>query len=119
MLAEIKARTTEDVTSGVLTALRGVLGGGGTFGVVIGTTHFTNAVLTGSGLARAAAGPGGPAGQRDSYGIERSTKFRCFPRGHRLWDWYRNARGRRRLTNEHCHKFAIEARNTPRGPGCR
>ena len=28
VLAEIKARTTEDVTSGVLTALRGVLGGG-------------------------------------------------------------------------------------------
>ena len=51
VLAEIKARTTEDVTSGVLTALRGVLGGGADTGrvsrVVIGTTHFTNAVLTG------------------------------------------------------------------------
>ena len=59
VLAEIKARTTEDVTSGVLTALRGVLGGGaevsGVSRVVIGTTHFTNAVLTGTGLARVAA----------------------------------------------------------------
>ena len=59
VLAEIKARTTEDVTSGVLTALRGVLGGRADTGrvsrVVIGTTHFTNAVLTGSGLARVAA----------------------------------------------------------------
>ena len=45
VLAEIKARTTEDVTSRVLTALRGVLGGAaevpGVSRVVIGTTHFT------------------------------------------------------------------------------
>ena len=57
--AEIKARTTEDVTSGVVEALQGVLGGGADTGriarVVIGTTHFTNAVLTGTGLARVAA----------------------------------------------------------------
>ena len=59
VLAEIKARTTEDVTSGVVAALQGVLGDGeaasGVSRVVIGTTHFTNAVLTGKGLARVAA----------------------------------------------------------------
>ena len=59
VLAEIKARTTEDVTSGVVAALRGVLGSGETVAdvtrVVIGTTHFTNAVLTGKGLTRVAA----------------------------------------------------------------
>lgn len=58
VLAEIKARTTRDVTSGVVTALAGVLDGGlvaGVDRVVIGTTHFTNAVLTGTRLARVAA----------------------------------------------------------------
>ena len=59
VLAEVKARTTEDVTSGVVAALHGVLGGGAEVRniarVVIGTTHFTNAVLTGTGLERVAA----------------------------------------------------------------
>ena len=59
VLAEIKARTTEDVTSGVVKALHAVLGAGATASsvarVVIGTTHFTNAVLTRVGLARVAA----------------------------------------------------------------
>ena len=58
VLADVKARTTEDVTSGVVEALHGVLGGteaAGVSRVVIGTTHFTNAVLTGTGLARVAA----------------------------------------------------------------
>ena len=58
VLAEVKARTTEDVTSGVVAALQGVLGGteaADVSRVVIGTTHFTNAVLTGTGLARVAA----------------------------------------------------------------
>lgn len=50
-----KTRTTEDVTSGVAAALAGVVDGSPTSRVVIGTTHFTNAVLTGSGLARVAA----------------------------------------------------------------
>ena len=47
------------MTSGVVAALQGVLGDGeaasGVSRVVIGTTHFTNAVLTGKGLARVAA----------------------------------------------------------------
>lgn len=59
VFAEVKARTTEDVTSGVVTALQSVLGGGAgardISRVVIGTTHFTNAVLTGTGLERVAA----------------------------------------------------------------
>ncbi len=59
VLAEVKARTTEDVTSGVVAALQAVLGearaASGVSRVVIGTTHFTNAVLTGMGLARVAA----------------------------------------------------------------
>jgi len=59
VVSEVKARTTEDVTSGVVAALQGVLGGGEAVSdvsrVVIGTTHFTNAVLTGTGLARVAA----------------------------------------------------------------
>ena len=59
VVSEVKARTTEDVTSGVVAALRGVLREGqavsGVSRVVIGTTHFTNAVLTGKGLARVAA----------------------------------------------------------------
>jgi len=59
VLSEVKARTTEDVTSGVVAALQGVLGDreavAGIARVVIGTTHFTNAVLTGRGLARVTA----------------------------------------------------------------
>ena len=59
VLADFKTRTTEEVTSGVVAALAGVLGEAPESPdigrVVIGTTHFTNAVLTGSGLARVAA----------------------------------------------------------------
>ena len=59
VLGEAKVRTTEEVTSGVVTALGEALGGGPADSdvsrVVIGTTHFTNAVLTGTGLARVAA----------------------------------------------------------------
>ncbi len=57
VLQEIKTPTTDDVTTGVATALRAVLGDdpGAVARVVIGTTHFTNAVLTGAGLARVAA----------------------------------------------------------------
>ena len=83
VLAEIKARTTEDVTSGVLTALRGVLGGEADTGrvsrVVIGTAHLTNAVLTGSGLARVAAvrvGLPASATVMGLSGVRRSGVFR-------------------------------------------
>ena len=59
VLRDIKTATTGDVTSGVANALSGVLGskapGDPVSRVVIGTTHFTNAVLTGTGLARVAA----------------------------------------------------------------
>ena len=59
VVAEVKARTTEDVTSGVVAALQGVVGESramtGVSRVVVGTTHFTNAVLTGKGLTRVAA----------------------------------------------------------------
>ena len=59
VLERIKVPTTEEVTSGVAAALSGVLGdrsaASGVSRVVIGTTHFTNAVLTGDGLARVAA----------------------------------------------------------------
>ena len=59
VVAEVKARTTEDVTSGVVAALQAVSGKGRTLSgvsrVVVGTTHFTNAVLTGKGLTRVAA----------------------------------------------------------------
>lgn len=59
VVSEAKVRTTEDVTSGVIAALDAVLGGAAevrdTSRVVIGTTHFTNAVLTGTGLERVAA----------------------------------------------------------------
>lgn len=56
---EIKTRTTGDVTGGVAAALRAVLAAvapdEAVSRVVIGTTHFTNAVLTRTGLARVAA----------------------------------------------------------------
>ncbi len=59
VLAAVKTRTTEDVTAGIAAALRGVLRDADrapdAARVVIGTTHFTNAVLTGSGLERVAA----------------------------------------------------------------
>ncbi len=50
VIAKIKTPTTEDVTSGITTALRHVLDVSGTptsaiAGVMIGTTHFTNAVV--------------------------------------------------------------------------
>lgn len=50
VLAEIKCATTGDVTSGIVAALRGLLDDSGVTperieGVMIGTTHFTNAVV--------------------------------------------------------------------------
>jgi N-methylhydantoinase A/oxoprolinase/acetone carboxylase beta subunit len=50
VVAKIKTPTTEDVTSGITTALNHVLGVSNTktaeiAGVMIGTTHFTNAVV--------------------------------------------------------------------------
>src|ERR687896_2076993 len=50
VIAKIKTPTTEDVTSGITTALRHVLEASRTAtahiaGVMIGTTHFTNAVV--------------------------------------------------------------------------
>ncbi len=50
VIAKIKTPTTEDVTGGITTALRHVLETSGTpteaiAGVMIGTTHFTNAVV--------------------------------------------------------------------------
>jgi len=50
VIEKIKTPTTEDVTSGITTALRHVLGASGTgvseiAGVMVGTTHFTNAVV--------------------------------------------------------------------------
>jgi N-methylhydantoinase A/oxoprolinase/acetone carboxylase beta subunit len=50
VVSKIKTPTTEDVTSGITTALRHVLASSGTAtdaiaGVMIGTTHFTNAVV--------------------------------------------------------------------------
>jgi N-methylhydantoinase A/oxoprolinase/acetone carboxylase beta subunit len=50
VVSKIKTPTTEDVTSGITTALRHVLDTSGTAtsaiaGVMIGTTHFTNAVV--------------------------------------------------------------------------
>ena len=50
MLAKLKTPTTEDVTSGITTAIRSVLSDSGiTTGsiasVMIGTTHFTNAIV--------------------------------------------------------------------------
>lgn len=57
VLREVKTQTTSDVTAGVAAALDGVLEAGAdrVARIVIGTTHFTNAVLTGAGLARVAA----------------------------------------------------------------
>ncbi|MFD1939897.1 MULTISPECIES: hydantoinase/oxoprolinase N-terminal domain-containing protein [Nonomuraea] len=59
VLAEIKTATTLDVTSGVVTALERLLASSGVdrarvTAVMIGTTHFTNALVTGRRLARTA-----------------------------------------------------------------
>ncbi|MET9342485.1 hydantoinase/oxoprolinase family protein [Nonomuraea sp. NPDC003804] len=59
VLAEIKTATTVDVTGGVVTALRELLAASGVerarvTAVMIGTTHFTNALVTGRRLARTA-----------------------------------------------------------------
>src|SRR5213593_3110517 len=50
VLAEVKAPTTLDVTSGIVTALQALIADSGVGaeqvqGVMIGTTHFTNAVV--------------------------------------------------------------------------
>ena len=50
VIAKIKTPTTADVTGGIATALRGVLTDSGVLSsqidaVMIGTTHFTNAVI--------------------------------------------------------------------------
>src|SRR3954454_13991201 len=50
VVSKIKTPTTPDVTSGITTALRHILESSGTStvdisGVMIGTTHFTNAVV--------------------------------------------------------------------------
>jgi N-methylhydantoinase A/oxoprolinase/acetone carboxylase beta subunit len=56
----VKTPTTEDVTTGIMTALAGLanhpaVAGGTIDGVVIGTTHFVNAVVQRRDLARVAA----------------------------------------------------------------
>lgn len=60
VLAEIKTPTTPDVTSGITTALRGLLEGrdearSAIRAVMIGTTHFTNAVVEARRLVPTAA----------------------------------------------------------------
>ncbi|MEV8633974.1 hydantoinase/oxoprolinase family protein [Streptosporangium sp. NPDC051023] len=60
VLAEIKTSTTDNVTGGVVTALRGLSEAAGFTpaeiqAVMIGTTHFTNAIVEGSRLAPTAA----------------------------------------------------------------
>lgn len=60
VLAEIKTSTTNDVTSGVVAALRGLADAkefspGDIDAVMIGTTHFTNAIVEASRLAPTAA----------------------------------------------------------------
>ncbi|MGH8900768.1 MAG: hydantoinase/oxoprolinase N-terminal domain-containing protein [Egibacteraceae bacterium] len=55
VLAEAKAQTTADVTGGICRALRGLAAGGavgldGVRAVMIGTTHFTNAVVEAKSL---------------------------------------------------------------------
>lgn len=57
--ASVKTTTTEDVTSGIVRALSGLLekspGARGVDAVMIGTTHFTNAVVERKHLSRVAA----------------------------------------------------------------
>ena len=60
VISKIKTPTTEDVTSGITTALRHILQVSGTptsavAGVMIGTTHFTNAVVERRHLQKTAA----------------------------------------------------------------
>jgi N-methylhydantoinase A/oxoprolinase/acetone carboxylase beta subunit len=60
VVAEIKAATTEDVTSGIANALAGLQAAvahdpGVVDGVMIGTTHFINAIVQGRDLAPTAA----------------------------------------------------------------
>lgn len=55
VVAKIKTATTEDVTTGIVNALRELTGVGGAAAiqaVMIGTTHFTNAVVERRGLER-------------------------------------------------------------------
>ncbi|SEG65535.1 N-methylhydantoinase A/oxoprolinase/acetone carboxylase, beta subunit [Nonomuraea solani] len=59
VLASVKTATTLDVTGGIVAALERLLTESGVdrsavHGVMIGTTHFTNALVTGRGLARTA-----------------------------------------------------------------
>src|SRR5687767_340841 len=60
VLAEVKAATTPDVTSGIVTALQGLMSGSraepsSIQAVMIGTTHFTNAVVEAKRLVPTAA----------------------------------------------------------------
>ena len=60
VLAKLKTPTTEDVTSGITTAIRSVLAQSGTdtsaiASVMIGTTHFTNAIVERRHLSPVAA----------------------------------------------------------------
>jgi len=60
VLAKLKTPTTEDVTSGITTAIRSVLAQSGTAtdaiaSVMIGTTHFTNAIVERKHLSPVAA----------------------------------------------------------------
>ncbi|MFJ8963208.1 hydantoinase/oxoprolinase N-terminal domain-containing protein [Lentzea sp. NPDC102401] len=56
VLAECKATTTADVTTGIIRAVSGLaFDRAAITAVMIGTTHFVNAVVEGRGLARTAA----------------------------------------------------------------
>ena len=60
ILAEVKTSTTADVTSGIVAALRGLVDASGVVAeavqaVMIGTTHFTNAVVEARRLVSTAA----------------------------------------------------------------
>src|SRR5256886_16655955 len=60
VLAEVKTPTTPDVTSGIVSALRSLIAASGVEasqvqGVMIGTTHFTNAVVEAKRLMPTAA----------------------------------------------------------------
>ena len=63
----VKTATTADVMGGILATLRRLLDESGTAGdavgaVMIGTTHFTNAVVQRRGLARTASASNGAIG---------------------------------------------------------
>ena len=63
----VKTPTTEDVTAGIVTALGELsaqpeVARGDIAGVVIGTTHFVNAVVQRQGLATGRGGADRPAG---------------------------------------------------------